>query len=145
MSDLVKVKILKSIGHYTAGQDVEVSKEVAAQLCAVREKNDGVNLVQFQCAITFEDLKKAQEMHVLNGGLSLDEARALGVKKPSVPPEVAAGPIAPHLPPLPEKKEESLASQEKASFTEDKSPDEGKSAKAAMELNAATAKKKGGH
>lgn len=141
MSKLVKVKILKSIGQYEVGQDLEVSEDLAKQLCAIREKSDGTNLVQFQCAITHEDLEKAKEMHVSQGGLSLDEARALGVQKPAVDPN-GPGPIAPHLAPLPEKQAEAVVStEEKAFFEEQKSPDEGKSAKQALELNEGRKKK----
>lgn len=76
----VRIKILKYVGHYEAGQEVDVSEDEAAKLCEVREKHDGEKAVKFQNAITVEDFEKAKSAPIDKGGLTLEEVRALGDK-----------------------------------------------------------------
>lgn len=54
-SDKVKLKILRAVGHYAEGDVVEVSPDVAAQLCAERKTNWGDHHTSYRCACTMED------------------------------------------------------------------------------------------
>lgn len=134
---LVKIKFLKNVGHYVEGQEIEIAQDQADALCAPRERYDGEKLVKWQAAATVEQLSKAQALTLEQGGFSLDEERKLGIHKPASDPN-GPGPILPAgLQALEEQRNavQETPSTDEASFSEQKSADEGKSAKASIELN----------
>lgn len=63
-SGMVKLKILRAVGHYAEGQEVEVPMAVAEHLMAERKTNWGDHTTSYRCAVTMEEysaLKKAEK------------------------------------------------------------------------------------
>jgi hypothetical protein len=86
----VRVKILVPVGHYSMGQEVEVSQADALAMCTVRNRHDGHGLVKYQTAMTVEDFEKLKSTPVDKGGLTQDELAALGEKNiVQTPPDPA--------------------------------------------------------
>ena len=80
MAKLVTVRILKHIGHYAAGQIVEVDQNTADQLCTPRTRNNGDGVEKTQYAITQEDFELALKTPVELGGLTQGELTEMGLK-----------------------------------------------------------------
>lgn len=119
----VKVMILKPIGPYAPGAEVEVLETEAKYLCEVRSRKIGNDLIKWQNAMPVEDYQKLKDIDPVKGGLTIEEMRALGKKNiVQTPP----GPI------LPEGK----IKANQAEFATIKDPTEGASAQLAAELNA---------
>lgn len=117
---LVRIRFLKYCGRWAEGEEIEVDEATAATLCAKRERSDGEKIVSWQNAIRISDLQAAAKLPPDLGGLSLDEARAMGIKNIAIDPN-GPGPIEPK--------------RDEASFSEIKGIDEGESAKLSLELN----------
>lgn len=80
MSKLIKVKILKYVSQYKPGDEIEVSQEVAEQLCGVRKVWDGEKEVEHCVAMLSSDIQKLKETPVELSKLSAYELSQLGVK-----------------------------------------------------------------
>ncbi len=139
MNEKVKIRFLKNAGRFVQGQEIECSPEEAQSYCAVRERHDGYQLIKFQAAMTIDEIEKLSLIPVELGGLSLDEARALGVKNIAVDPK-GYGPDS--ILPDRLKSADKVPSSDEACFQNVKSPDEGKSAKHAQEINASNPRRK---
>jgi len=114
----VKLKILKNVGPYLEGQEVDVSEADAVALCTVRKVYNGYEAVDFQCAMRAEDYERLKALPVDQGGLTVDEAQALGLRNVvALPQSELERPFHP-------------------GFTEHKDGSEGVSAKASVEYNA---------
>lgn len=76
----VKIKILRAIGSYQPGQEVEVSQELADQLTREVSHHNGTEIIKYRNAVTMkqhEDMQKAaKEVKSLSQG----QAAELGVK-----------------------------------------------------------------
>ena len=84
---LVKVKFLKNVGHWTEGQEAEVTAEQAQAMCTVRKKHNGYELVDHRTAISIEELEKLKAMPFDKSQLTTDELKALGGKNVVVIPK----------------------------------------------------------
>lgn len=114
---LVKVKILKNVGTWVEGQDVEVTESEARAMCTVRKKHNGYELVDHRTAITLEEFEKIRNLPIDKGGLTVEELKALGLKNVvELPKSELERPFHP-------------------GFVETRDPGEGASAKASVELN----------
>lgn len=114
---LVKVKILKNVGIWTQGQEVEVPESQAIAMCTVRKKHNGYELVDHRTAISVEEFEKIKAAPFDQSQLTVEELRDLGMK---------------NVTPLPK------AELERAfhpGFIETKDPAEGASAKQSLEMN----------
>lgn len=80
MSDLVKVKILSSVGQWMAGDEVEVTPEQAKAMCTPRKKNNGYELVEHRHAITMDELQKIKDLPRDKSLLTVDDLKELGLK-----------------------------------------------------------------
>lgn len=83
---LVKVKMLKNAGPYVIGQEVEVSEAQADSMCTLRKRETGYGLTDYRVAITIEEFEKIKSMPIDLGGLTIEEARELGIKNIVSPP-----------------------------------------------------------
>lgn len=80
----VKVKFLKFVGEYKAGDVVELDEALAEQLCKVSEMNDGHGVISHQKAILMSEVEKFEENLVLGkvdmSKISQHELKELGIK-----------------------------------------------------------------
>lgn len=77
----VMVKILKHVGAYSPGDEVEVDKKTADHLCHVNEIDDGCgNIVVHKRAILLEEYKDLEAESAKVENLTAGEAAALGIK-----------------------------------------------------------------
>lgn len=114
---LVKVKILKNVGTWTQGDEVEVTESQAKAMCTVRKKHNGYELVDHRTAITIEELEKIQSAPFDSSQLTIEELKDLGLKNVTILPQTEL-----HRPFHP-------------GFVETKDPAEMESAKVSIELN----------
>lgn len=75
-----KVKILKSVGHYMAGEIVEVPDNQVEGLCRIVELHNGAVVQKVQRAMTLKDYEKLQEAVRSSENLTAAEAAELGIK-----------------------------------------------------------------
>ena len=121
---LVKVKILKNVGTWSQGDEVEVSESQAKAMCTTRKVHNGYDLVDYRTAITMDELDKIRSIPIDMGGLTVDEAAAMGLKNTvEVPKEEVRRPFHP-------------------GFVDKKDPEEMASAKVSIEMNAAQQSKR---
>lgn len=107
MSDKkVKLKFISNAGSYQAGKVHEVPEHEVDALCAIRKKNADGKVVEFRVAMTEDEFEKLKKLPVDKGGLTKDEAKALGAENKVETPK---GPIAPHLQNEPKKAEPAKA------------------------------------
>ena len=114
---LVKVKMLKNAGQFMAGQEVEVLESQAKSMCEVRKRHNGYGLVDYRVAMDLEEFMKIKAAPVELGGLTIDEAKELGIKNVVKTPQ------------------SELDKPFHAGFEEKKDPLEGASAKFSEKIN----------
>lgn len=114
---LVKVKILKNVGTWTEGQEVAVTESQAKAMCTVRKQHNGYGLVDYRTAINLDEFNRIKSLPVDKGGLTVDEAKDLGIKNITVIPK------------------EDLERPFHPGFIENKDPAEMASSKVATDLN----------
>jgi hypothetical protein len=115
---LVKVKILKNVGTWMEGDEVEVTQAQAQAMCTIRKKHNGYELINHRTAITMDEFNKIKELPVDLGGLTVEEAKAMGVKNTTVVPK------------------QDLERPFHPGFVETKDPAEMASSKVSVEINA---------
>jgi len=77
---LVKVKIMKHVNHWVPGQVIEVSKEMAHQLCIVGKLHNGVKEVDHVRAMLLEDAEKLEAVEEKIENMTAMEADKKGIK-----------------------------------------------------------------
>lgn len=124
ISDKVTVKILKHCMQWKPGDDALVSQAEAEAMCQVRKRHNGTTVEDYRVAMPLDEFERIRNAPVELGGLTLDEARALGIKNVTQsPPLPEFSPFGPH-------------------FGESKDPAELESAKLSAEINHHNQKKK---
>jgi hypothetical protein len=114
---LVKVKMLKNAGAYMSGDEVEVPESQAKVMCEKRKRHNGYDLVDYRVAMPLAEYERIKALPIDLGGLTLDEARELGIKNVvETPPSEIERPF-------------------HAGFEEKKDPMEGASAKQSEKIN----------
>lgn len=113
MATNVKVKVLKAIGQYSPGQEVEVDEATAKALCEPRKHNDGTRVVESINAMLMSDFEALKNQPVNKGGMTQGELSSMGIKN------VVQTPADPVL----EKKFKKFAEQNAAGFEESNEED----------------------
>lgn len=76
----VKLRILANVGSHRPGDEVEVSEEQAKHLTARRSRSRGADEVEhFRAAMPVEEYEELKALPPDKGGLTKDEAEALGL------------------------------------------------------------------
>jgi hypothetical protein len=114
---LVKLKILKNVGHWMQGDEVEVPESQAIAMCTIRKKHNGYELVDHRTAMTMEELEKIKAAPFDHSQLTVEELKDLGLK---------------NVTPLPKA---DLERPFHPGFTETKDEAEGQSARQSIEMN----------
>lgn len=96
MEKTIKIRFLKNCMQWNEGMEVDMPEDQAKQICQLRIKQIGEGKTEkYHVALPVEEIERLKSLPIDQGGLTLDEARALGLKNIVSPPEGYDDPYAP--------------------------------------------------